>query len=244
MLSSFEIAPVESSIEWQMGPAERLVLRALLAAITPRVAIEIGSKFGGSLRVLTQYCQKVVSFDIDPGVSARLGPEFPDVDFIVGDSRETLPSFLKQSSYDFALVDGDHSARGAQLDCENLTRIRPEAPTYILVHDSFNPEVRRGILAVDWEQNPFVQVFDIDFVPGVMFAEEPLEREMWGGFALAVLAPEPRKGAWDLGRNGKARIDLVQRPNHAFQLCLSHSAHHPWGRLIQRMKRSARRMFC
>jgi hypothetical protein len=190
--------PFDSDSEWQMNPAERLALVALLDFLRPRLSMEIGSKFGGSLAVLSHYSERVVSLDIDPTVPERL-KRFDNVDFVIGDSRKTLPSVLQgleetKEPLSFALIDGDHTAAGVRRDIESFLGYCPVKPLYILMHDSFNPDVRKGIKTAGWEDCAQVQALDLDFVPGVMIAERPLAREMWGGFALAVLGPDRRKG--------------------------------------------------
>ena len=49
-------------------------------------------------------------------------------------------------------------------------------------------------------ESPHVHQVELDFIPGKLnhleesFQGMPLGRQMWGGFALAVLRPEPRVG--------------------------------------------------
>ncbi len=188
---------------WQMDSGERLAMVALLEYIRPKCSLEIGSKFGGSLAVLSHYSQKVVSLDIDPTVAQRLA-HFANARFVVGDSQQTLPGVLRELQgsdhpLEFALIDGDHSERGAREDCRRFLEVRPSSTLYIVIHDSFNPDVRRGILGVDWAGCPYVHAIDVDAVPGSMHGGD-LHRQMWGGLALAVLKPEPRTGELALNR--------------------------------------------
>ena len=53
-----------------MSPAEQAALVFLLEHLRPKVAIEIGTRFGGSLEVLEQFCERVYSLDVDPGAPA------------------------------------------------------------------------------------------------------------------------------------------------------------------------------
>jgi hypothetical protein len=191
--------------EWQMDPAERLALTGLLEHRRPAFSVEIGSKYGGSLAVISKYSQRVISLDIDPDVPSRLA-RFENVDFVIGDSRRTLPEVLRRlraegSALGFALIDGDHSADGVREDCRAFLADRPLSTLYILMHDSLNPDVRRGILGAGWENCPFVHAFELDMVPGSMKGE-PISRELWGGFALAILEPEQRRGPLTVGVSG------------------------------------------
>ena len=200
MSSIYEYLPYDSN--WQMDPGERLAVAALLAHLRPKVSLEIGSKYGGSLAVLSRHSDRVISLDIDPEVPTRLA-RFTNVEFVIGDSRKTLPATLarlraEKALLGFALVDGDHSAAGVRDDCRAFLAERPIAPLYVLMHDSFNPDVREGILAAGWESCPFVHAFELDLVPGSM-KHPPLVRELWGGLGLAVLKPEDRKGPLEMG---------------------------------------------
>jgi hypothetical protein len=200
--------------EWQMDSGERLAVIALLEHLRPRLSLEVGSKHGGSLAVLSRYSQRVVSLDIDPEVPARLS-RFPNVEFVIGDSRRTLPETLGRvaaggEALSFALVDGDHTEEGVRADCAALIAQKPTTTLFVMMHDSFNPDVRRGILAAGWEASPWVQALELDAVPGSMKGA-PLSRELWGGFAIAVLSPEPRAGKLSV----EAGSDIGYRTLHA-----------------------------
>ncbi len=116
----------------------------------PKIAIEIGTRFGGSLQILARYCEKVYSLDIDPDVPRRLEGKYPNVEYIIGPSDETLPPLIERlqregAELSFALVDGDHSATGVKADIDNLLKFTPTVPLYIIMHESFNPDCRNGL---------------------------------------------------------------------------------------------------
>jgi hypothetical protein len=205
---------LDATIEWQMQPAEQTALVALLNGLRPAVAIEIGTRYGGSLQVLCRYAGRVISLDIDPTCRDRLGAKHPKAEFITGDSKRTLPPLLDQlskegSAVEFVLIDGDHSAAGVKGDITALlSGFRPSRPLYVIMHDSFNPDVRQGIRAAPWAENPHVHVVELDYVGGVLTLDPEAYREMWGGFGLAVLLPEPRRGRLLVG----ARMEAMFRP--------------------------------
>ena len=183
---------------WQMDNSERFALLAILDYLKPALSLEIGSRHGGSLARISKYSKRVISLDIDPTVPVRLG-HFTNVEFVVGDSRKTLPALLGRlqkegTPLQFALVDGDHTTEGALADCQHIIAVRPLGPLIMLIHDSFNPDVRKGIESVAWRECPYVHALEMDLIPGVISAEARLRREMWGGFALAILKPEERIG--------------------------------------------------
>jgi hypothetical protein len=186
---------------WWMEPAETVALTFLLSKLRPQIAIEIGTQFGGSLEVLSKYCDHVYSIDIDPAVPDRLRAKFPNVEFIVGPSEQELPKLLAKlegQPLGFALVDGDHSRAGVRGDLAQLIGFKPCTPYYILAHDSFNPDCRQGMREVDWSASPYVHAVELDFVPGRALLESVSDASMWGGLALAVLLPAKRTVKLDI----------------------------------------------
>jgi Methyltransferase domain len=188
---------------WQMSRAEKFALQSLLAYSQPEIAIEVGTYQGGSLQILAQQTQQVYSLDIDTQVKANLGPHFSNVDFISGDSAETLPILVNQlnarsAAVGFVLIDGDHSEAGVRRDINAVLQLRPQRDIIIVMHDSFNPGCRSGIQTAAWQDCPYVSFMELDYIPGTYY-DEPLdtasERSMWGGFAVALLTAEPRERA-------------------------------------------------
>lgn len=178
---------------WEMVNAEKIALLNLLNDIKPSIAIEIGTRQGGSLQLIASLSEYVYSLDIDPEVK-NLADSFKNVDFITGDSKETLPQLLNDLTSngrqpDFILIDGDHSFNGVKFDIESVLKIRITKPLIILMHDSFNPECRKGMLEVNYESNSFVKLVEIDFVQGIYSPNERTKGEMWGGFAIIYLDP-------------------------------------------------------
>jgi hypothetical protein len=182
-----------------MTDAERLALTALLAELRPACAIEVGVYRAGSLSVLARYSTKVYALDIDPQCEMLFAPKFPNVQFVTGDAKDTLPQVLERiaaagEALSFILIDADHHRACVQRDINNVLRVTPTRPLYLVMHDSFNPECRRGMKEAPWAANPNVHLVELDFVPGRLVTEEEpnSNREMWCGFALAVFLPERR----------------------------------------------------
>jgi hypothetical protein len=64
-----------------------------------------------------------------------------------------------------------------------------------VIHDSFNPNCRRGMLEADWKRSPHVHWVDIDFVPGRLVEDDgPFRGQLWGGLAVAYLSAIRRRG--------------------------------------------------
>ena len=183
------------SLEWQMSRNEKYCLISLLEKIHPDLVIEIGTHKGGSLQVLSKYANKVYSVDRNPNVKKELEHKFNNVEFLNGDSDLLLPELLDReevkSRLQFILIDGDHSSNGVRNDINNVLTLVPKRSIFILLHDSFNPECRKGIKSANYQVCKYVHFVEIDFVSGV-FNPNKLYREMWGGLTLIVMLPEKR----------------------------------------------------
>lgn len=193
--------------EWQMSLGERSALEGLVAQLSPELAIEIGTAEGGSLARIAEHSAEVHAVDLTRELLAELPP---NASFHEGDSRVVLPALLAKlaaegHNVDFVLVDGDHSCAGVRSDLEALLASPAIGRTVLLLHDSFNPEVRAGIESAGTADHPKVVGFDIDFVPGRMAKLDPLSDQLLGGFSLIIVdadaAREHRSvelGLWSL----------------------------------------------
>jgi hypothetical protein len=180
----------------QMSLGERAALEGVLSAVRPRLAIEIGTAEGGSLRRIAAHSAEVHSFDlVEPDAEIAA---IEHASFHSGDSHRLLPEFLDELArdgrqVDFVLVDGDHSAAGVRRDAEDLLASPAISRTVILFHDTANEEVRRGIDAVDFDAHEKVVHVEPDFVAGSLFSAPELENEIWGGLGLVLVdAGSPR----------------------------------------------------
>ncbi len=201
--------------QWHMSVAERCTLITMLDALKPECAIEIGTAQGGSLSALAHFSKKVYTLDVDPTCRERLEAHFSNVEFVSGNSEHTLPLLLQHlqatdTRPGFILVDGDHSRHGVQRDIENIIKYRPLQPLYVVLHDSFNPECRQGILEANWAMSPYVHSVELDFVPGAFLSRPERYREMWGGLAVAQLYPHERQQALIIQTDGELLFRTVK----------------------------------
>jgi hypothetical protein len=80
-------------------------------------------------------------------------------------------------------------------DINNLLAIVPKRMVVFLMHDSFNPDCRRGMRGANWDACPYVHYVELDFITGGFCAEAfdtAQAGSMWAGLACAVLLPEKR----------------------------------------------------
>jgi hypothetical protein len=166
--------------------------------------------------VLARHSQRVISIDPDPTCAERLGPALPNVAFVSGYSQDVLPSVLGQvdqqsEGLGIVLIDGDHRREAVRLDIELVLAYRPRAPLWIVLHDSFNPGCRMGMLEAGWAASPYVHSLEIDFVPGLLSDHPRFYRQMWNGLALAALRPEPRSGPLEVRQSALLHFEAARR---------------------------------
>ncbi len=197
--------------DWQMNHSERLALKGILHTIKPRVVIEVGTYRGGSLSLMAQYAEKIYSIDIDPDIPARYS-YMKNVQFITGPSEVTFAGLLddlqkQKTPVDLILIDGDHSTKGVMKDIKILLKYKPVEPTIVILHDSFNPGCRKGMIDSPWGSSPYVHMVEFDFVPGAMATPN----EMWGGLGFALLLPEKRKGPLRPSRHNDLVFQVIEK---------------------------------
>jgi hypothetical protein len=222
---------------WMMSPAEQLAMLFLLEHLRPKVAIEIGTHSGGSLQVLSRFCDHVYSIDIDQDVPRRLAGRFSNVEYLTGTSDEHLPPLIDRLQRDgaelgFVLVDGDHSTDGVRKDINNVLRFRPTVPLYVLMHDSLNPACRTGLRQAKWAANPNLHAVELDFVSGTVNPAPAFRDQIWGGLALGILLPHKRGG----------RFEVTARSERTLQLILECQKRTFLQRAVNKIKRLGRRI--
>jgi hypothetical protein len=226
---------------WMMSIWEKHSLISLLSVLKPEAAIEIGNADGGSLQVLYKMVPQVFALDINEEVHRVLKLQFPKAHFHTGVSWELLPGLLnqlaeKQVKLGFILIDGDHTAEGVKKDIETiLNNYTPVCRLVILFHDSFNPECRKGILAVNWEACPYVHSVDVDYVPGTYVDDVQQNKKqpktMWGGFSLALLEPFTRNQPLVINQSS---LEIF---NQAFKGSFYNTLRYRFHELLNKLKR-------
>lgn len=209
-----------SHLRWLMSDAERAALLRVLQVAEAPSAIEIGTAHGGCLEQIRRHAEFVYSIDLLPEVGARLGPEMPNVEFLTGDSKDLIGVALgkcveRRKPPGFILIDGDHRYEGVRGDINAVLQFQPERPLWILMHDSSNPECRAGIADSDWKSNPHVHEVNLDFVMGTLSDDPEFVNMIWGGLAIALLLPEPRRGALKINASGaRSQAALYRLSDH------------------------------
>lgn len=191
---------------WQMTFGERAALEGILAQLQPRVAIEIGRAEGGSLERIAHHSGHVHSFDLlPPGPRAS---SLANVTLHNGDSHVLLPQVLAELSaagrdVQFALVDGDHSADGAERDLRDLLASDAVNRAVIVLHDTLNDAVREGFSRVDLAAEAKVVYDDLDFIGGHLSHGGPFHHQLWGGLGIVVVDRDAARVPSATGDDGR-----------------------------------------
>jgi hypothetical protein len=190
----------DPEIDWQMSRSEKYCFIHFLEHLKPKVSIEIGTFKGGSLQVLSKFSEKVYSIDINDWPQKTLAKKFPNTEFIVGNSYEIIPGLLKEieasgQHLGFVLIDGDHSAKGVQRDIKAVLEYPHKKPVVVFMHDSFNPQVRKGISGIDYTKYPHVKYAELDYIGGSTVNIKNTYMELWGGFAVILIDPTHTVGS-------------------------------------------------
>jgi len=212
------LADPRFALHWQMNRAEQLGLIRFLDIQRPELALEIGTYEGGSLQVIAHFAKSVISVDINPEVESRLAANFPNTRFRIGQSQVILPELIREmnaegNTPDFVLIDADHTENGVRQDIAAVLNLIPKRETIILVHDSFNPDCRRGILTAPWTECDYVHEVEVDFLPG-SFNSEAFDTaapgSMWSGLACAIMKPIKRNGDLRIMQSQEAIFQAVK----------------------------------
>jgi Methyltransferase domain len=177
---------------WRMHLNERAAMEGLLCAIRPKLAVEVGTESGGSLARIVAHSDEVHSFDLVRTPEARAIEGADKVTFHEGDSHELLPRVLREfadddRNVDFAMIDGDHTADGVRRDVQDVLSSNAVRRSVVLLHDTMNPEVRRGLEEVDYEDSGKVAYVEHDFVAGHLRRTQRFGNYLWGGLGIIVI---------------------------------------------------------
>ena len=189
--------------DWQMSCREKLCIIGLLECLKPKKVIEFGYHRGGATKWLSQFAEKLISVDVNEFVS-EASKKYSNVEPWKCTTGEAINKIKADNlSFDLAIIDADHSRRAVAND---VSGILPHAEV-ILMHDSFNPACRRGMLDALQSQNS--HAFYLDFIPSI------LKRDgLWGGFAIAWKSETPRPQKEFLGEESPYSAVWLQSSVH------------------------------
>ena len=160
--------------DWLMSSREKLGLIGLLHCLKPKKVLELGYHRGGATEWLSQFSEQVITVDVNEFV-ADAPNLFNNVEAWNCPTLEAASRIKKEKLFfDLAIIDADHSRKAVSADINGII----EHSDIILMHDSFNPDCRKGML--DALQNQKSHAYYLDFIPSVSKKDG-----LWGGLAIA-----------------------------------------------------------
>ncbi|AFC99378.1 Glycosyltransferase [Methanocella conradii HZ254] len=175
---------------WMDHP-ERLALASILSILTPLCCIEVGPYNDESLLLISQHSKIVFSINNGPEVPDNL--KYPkNVTFVSGPPSYALSILLTELDHfgigvDLILINGCRCGEEVKANLNSVLTFVPKKPLIVLVNDSYNMDVRKELINMNWNGSPYVYLVDLDFIP-------TFDRRIHGGLALVYLKPNIRKG--------------------------------------------------
>ena len=166
--------------DWLMSSREKLGLIGLLHCLKPKKVLELGYHRGGATEWLSQFSEQVITVDINEFV-ADAPNLFHNVEAWNCPTLEATSRIKKEKLFfDLAIIDADHSRKAVSADINAII----EHSDIILMHDSFNPDCRKGM--VDALKKQDSHAYYLDFIPSVSKHDG-----LWGGLAIAWKSQTP-----------------------------------------------------
>ena len=166
--------------DWLMSSREKLGLIGLLHCLKPKKVLELGYHRGGATKWLSEFSEHVISVDVNEFVSNA-----PDLYLNVEAWNCTTleaASRIKKNKlfFDLVIIDADHSRKAVSADINGVI----SHSDIILMHDSFNPDCRKGM--IDALKNQKSHAYYLDFIPSISKNDG-----LWGGLSIAWRSKTP-----------------------------------------------------
>ena len=166
--------------DWLMSTREKLGLIGLLHCLKPKKVLELGYHRGGATKWLSEFSEQVITVDVNEFV-ADAPNLFNNVEAWNCPTLEAASRIKSENLYfDLAIIDADHSRKAVSADINGII----DHSDIILMHDSFNPDCRKGM--VDALKNQKSHAYYLDFIPSVSKKDG-----LWGGLAIAWKSQKP-----------------------------------------------------
>jgi hypothetical protein len=166
--------------DWLMSTREKLGLIGLLHCLKPKKVLELGYHRGGATKWLSEFSEQVLSVDVNEFVP-NAPNLFHNVEAWNCPTLEAASRIRKENLFfDLAIIDADHSRKAVSADINGIIG----HSDIILMHDSFNPDCRKGM--IDALQNQKSHAYYLDFIPSVSKSDG-----LWGGLAIAWKSQTP-----------------------------------------------------
>lgn len=166
--------------DWLMSTREKLGLIGLLLCLKPRKVLELGYHRGGATKWLSEFSEQVITVDVNEFV-VDAPNLFHNVKAWNCPTLEAVSRVKNENLYfDLAIIDADHSRLAVSADINGIIG----HSDIILMHDSFNPDCRKGMM--DVLKNQKSHAYYLDFISSVSKSDG-----LWGGLAIAWKSQTP-----------------------------------------------------
>jgi len=166
--------------DWLMSTREKLALIGLLHCIKPKKVLELGHHRGGATKWLSELSEQVITVDVNEFV-ADAPNLFNNVEAWNCTTLDAASRIKTENLFfDLAIIDADHARQSVSADINGIIG----HSDIILMHDSFNPDCRKGM--IDALQNQKSHAYYLDFIPSVSKSDG-----LWGGLAIAWKSQTP-----------------------------------------------------
>ena len=180
MLSELEKLFGIQNPDWLMSAREKLGLIGLLHCLKQKRVLELGYHRGGATKWLSEFSEQVITVDVNEFV-ADAPNLFNNVEAWNCPTLEAASRIKKENLFfDLAIIDADHSRKSVCADIKGIIN----HSDIILMHDSFNPDCRKGM--IDALKNQKSHAYYLDFIPSVSKNDG-----LWGGLAIAWKSQTP-----------------------------------------------------
>ena len=158
-----------------MSVKEKLCLIGLLELLRPKNSLEFGFHRGGATAWLAKFSESVITVDVNEFVNDA-PKSYPNVTSWNFTTEEAVARIKKEKiSFDLVIIDADHSRKAIARDLEGIL---PYADI-ILLHDSSNPDCRKGMLDVLGKQDS--HAYSLDLISSSIKHDG-----LWGGIGIAI----------------------------------------------------------
>lgn len=195
--SEFDLESLEV-IKWApmwMTRAERLLIYTLTFTLRPSRYLEIGTLQGGSALVVNAAMDalksdgRIICVDPEPKIASENWQKMEHrATLITGYSPAALSQAMDAAGglFDFVLIDGDHTYSGVVRDANGVLPYLANG-AYLLFHDSFFPEVARGLQ--DFANKHADRIVDFGTLTREVTYQESEDGDpvRWGGLRLMQL---------------------------------------------------------
>jgi predicted O-methyltransferase YrrM len=166
--------------DWLMSSREKLSLIGLLHTLKPKRVLEFGYHRGGATQWLSKLSDQVITVDVNEFVLDAEN-QYQNVESWRCSTLDAIEKIKDQNLFfDLTIIDADHTRVAVTNDINGVL----QSSDIIIMHDSFNPACRKGMITSLKKQQ--THAYYLDFMPSLNKHDG-----LWGGLAIAWRSEKP-----------------------------------------------------